>query len=125
MLIIVASVFNNLWVGMLGAAIVTITMAFSFKFHRHVPLVILFLAIFAILFAPLLALISTQLVETDLSHIPVSWEHRIRMWGYCWPIITDNPIIGDGFDAARSYTARWTTRNGIDWSVVSLSLIHI
>ena len=120
MLVVIASMFNDLWVGILGSVLVVVTMVLSFKFYRHVPFVILTFAVLAILFAPLLALISTQLVEADFSAIPVSWEHRIRMWSYCWPVISENPIIGDGFDAARTYTAQWTTRHGVDWPIVSL-----
>ena len=120
MLITVAAVLIDLAIGVLCVAAVTMTMIFAFKFYRRVPLVILSFSVLTILFAPFLAFVSTQLIETDLGNIPASWEHRLRMWGYCWSVITENPIIGDGFDAARTYTAKWTTKEGIDLTIVSL-----
>lgn len=119
-LIVAASVKNDLWVGFIGAITVVMTMLFAFKFGHRVLVAIIGLAIAAIFLAPLLAFISSQLAEADLGNIPRSWEHRLKMWGYCWSVIIENLFFGDGFDSARTYTAKWTTREGFDLSIVSL-----
>ena len=61
------------------------------------------LAIASVVFAPALGLVSS-LVDADLmGKIPLSWEHRVRMWAYSWELIQQAPLIGHGFDAARVF----------------------
>jgi len=38
-----------------------------------------------------------------MRQIPLSWEHRLRMWGYSWELIQQAPLIGHGFDSARVF----------------------
>ena len=42
------------------------------------------------------------------------------MWAYCWPQILENPLIGSGFDAVRTFDEEYITRNGIQHTIVSL-----
>lgn len=119
--ILLASYFNGLWVGAISIFVVSIAMVAAWNFPIKTPKVILMFWVAMIFLAPLLALFSSYLSQSaDLTTIPESWEHRLRMWGYCWDIIQNNPIVGDGFDAARTYDETWITRNGIDWPIVSL-----
>jgi len=119
-LIILSSFFNNLWVGALSILAVSAAMITAWKFPIKTPKMILMFWIIMILLAPMLAFLSSHLSQNDLTTVPNSWEHRVRMWVYCWDIIKNSPIFGDGFDAVRTYDETWTTRNGIEWTIVSL-----
>ena len=53
--------------------------------------------------------------------IPLSWEHRLRMWAYSWDLIRQAPLIGHGFDAARSFDElTFRAPDGRDILVMSL-----
>lgn len=118
--VIIASFLNNLWIGSIGIVAVLFALLLAHRFPQGFPKVLLLLSGVLILFAPVLAFISSLMIEIDLSAIPVSWEHRLRMWSYSWKVIIDNPMFGNGFDAARTYSETWTTRNDIELSIVSL-----
>lgn len=119
-LIVTASYLNNLSIGILSSIAVLVAMLTAWKYPIVTPKIMLVLWMLAILFAPGLGFVSSRLIEFDLSNIPISWEHRLRMWSYCWHVILENPIIGDGFDAARTYQEQWRARNGVDLTIVSL-----
>lgn len=118
--LMIASHLNLLWTGSIGAVAVIIAMLFAFRFPVITPRILIIVSGCSILFAPLLSFISGQLMNIDLGSIPGSWEHRLRMWGYCWPEIVNNPLIGNGFDVARTYTDSWTTKTGVSLKIVSL-----
>ena len=61
------------------------------------------LAICSLAFAPVLGFISSMLDAELMRKIPLSWEHRLRMWAYSWDLIRQAPVMGHGFDAARSF----------------------
>ena len=119
-MVLIASVQNHLWIGIVGTPILILTIALAFRFPKTIPKLAVFLVIAMIIFAPLLAFISSELIKGDLSQIPGSWEHRLQMWAYCWPVIIENPLVGTGFDAVRTFDDQWTARNGIEISTVSL-----
>lgn len=60
-------------------------------------------AVASLIFAPILGFISAQIDVESLRHLPLSWEHRVRMWAYSWELIQQAPLIGHGFDASRFY----------------------
>ena len=76
--------------------------------------------IFMILGGPLMGWMLGFLSETQIESVPLSLEHRFRMWIYCWDIIIQHPIIGDGFDASRSYGETFFARETVDMVIVSL-----
>ena len=119
-LIITASYLNNLWIGVVGILAVVSIMLLASKFPCLIPKTMIFLALSVVLLAPLFAFLSHQMLETNLSVLPLSWEHRIRMWAYCWPVIADNPILGSGFDAVRTFDEQWIARDGRAITIVSL-----
>ena len=119
-LIITASYLNNLWIGVVGILAVVSIMLLASKFPCLIPKTMIFLALSVVLLAPLFAFLSHQMLETNLSVLPLSWEHRIRMWAYCWPVIADNPILGSGFDAVRIFDEQWIARDGRAITIVSL-----
>ena len=80
-----------------------------------------FIAIVSILFAPLLAVLC-GLVDVDfMRKIPLSWEHRVRMWSFSGELIKHEPWIGHGFDASRLFDERtFRAPDGRDITVMSL-----
>lgn len=79
------------------------------------------IAIASLLFAPVLGLTSS-LVDLDLMRkLPLSWEHRLRMWEYSWELIQQAPLIGHGFDAARVFDElTFRAPDGRDITVMSM-----
>lgn len=90
--------------------------------HPKLGLTLAFsLAIASLAFAPLLGYLSS-LVDVELMRkIPLSWEHRLRMWAYSWDLIGQAPLIGHGFDAARVFdTLTFRAPDGRDITVMSM-----
>jgi len=119
-LVVFASYLNDLWVGIFGSVAVIIAMLAASKFPKITIKTVIILAVLSIILGPLLAFISALLLKYDLSAIPISWEHRIQMWAYCWPVIVEHPFIGAGFDAVRTFDEQWTARDGTRLTLVSL-----
>jgi len=119
-LIITASYLNDLWIGIIGMLAVVLVMFLASRFPRIMPKTMIILAALAVILAPLFAFLSLQMLESDLTLLPLSWEHRIRMWAYCWPVIAENTMIGAGFDAVRTFDEQWIARDGRAITVVSL-----
>jgi len=61
------------------------------------------LAIASIAFAPILGILSSLIDVELMRKLPLSWEHRLRMWAYSWELIQQASLIGHGFDASRAY----------------------
>lgn len=118
--VVAMALSNNLWIGAVSTFFVILVMQLAYKFPRKTPQLVLGISSCTILFAPLIAYLSNLVIKNDLSAIPLSWEHRLRMWDYCWDKILENPILGDGFDASRMYSETWTARNGYDLPIVSM-----
>ncbi|MEP3655275.1 MAG: O-antigen ligase family protein [Litorimonas sp.] len=78
-------------------------------------------AIAGLVCAPLLGLVSS-LVETDvMRQMPLSWEHRVRMWAYSWELIQQAPLFGHGFDSARVFDEmKFRAPDGRDITVMSM-----
>ncbi len=79
------------------------------------------LAIASVAFAPLLGWLSSFADVEFMRQLPLSWEHRLRMWDYSWDLIRQAPLIGHGFDSARSYEAlTFRAPDGRDIVVMSM-----
>lgn len=79
------------------------------------------LAISSLVFAPLLGILSSLIDPDTMRKLPLSWEHRVRMWAYCWELIQQAPLIGHGFDASRVYDERtFLTPDGRNIPVISM-----
>lgn len=115
-----AALLNNLSVGLLGLIGVLAAMGLGYMLPRKAPPVLLILAILIIMAAPLLAYIASQYAQNPPGDVPLSWDHRLRMWGYCWNVIADNPLIGAGFDASRSFDETYIAKDGREITTVSL-----
>ena len=50
----------------------------------------------------------------------MSWDHRLRMWGYCWNIISEHPLVGAGFDASRTFNDTFFAKDGRELTLLSL-----
>jgi len=79
------------------------------------------LAIASILFAPLLSILSGFADVEFMRKLPLSWEHRIRMWTYSGELIRQAPLIGHGFDASRLHdAATFRAPDGRDITILSM-----
>lgn len=78
------------------------------------------IAIASLFFAPLVGVFSGMFDEVALSKLPLSWEHRVRMWTYVWERIQENWWLGNGFDVSRTYQETFKARDGRDIVIVSL-----
>ena len=74
----------------------------------------------SILFAPLIGFVAGLLPESALMSLPGSWDHRLRMWHFASQRIAEAPLLGNGFDASRSYQDTYRFRDGRDIVIVSL-----
>lgn len=115
-----AAKLSGLAVGSLSAIIVLTALILSiFK-----PLLTLragiIIAIFSILFAPVVGIISQSLPAALVENLPLSWEHRVAMWEFTTARIWEAPIWGHGFDAVRTFDATMTLGRVENWPIVSL-----
>ena len=74
----------------------------------------------SILFAPIIGIASRMAGEGVLVRLPLSWDHRLRMWDYSLARISDSPWLGNGLDSSRTFQDAFTTRIGVDVPYVSL-----
>ena len=115
-----AAWLNGLAVGILALLGVVVTMAAGYAYPRQVPKILLILVIIVIMISPVLSLLAYSYVGEDGTNLPQSWDHRLRMWAYCWQVILDHPLQGAGFDASRTFQETYMTRGGYEVSIVSL-----
>jgi len=120
LLLACAAWLNELSVGLLGLSSVIAATVVGYIFPRHLPKLLLLFAIVLIIFAPLLAYLAASYSINIPDGLPLSWEHRLRMWGYCWQVIADHPLRGAGFDASRTFTETFIAKNGQEITTVSL-----
>lgn len=74
----------------------------------------------SILFAPMVGVVSRLIGEGVMNRMPMSWDHRLRMWDYSLSQILEAPLIGQGLDSSRKMQDAFTTRIGVDVPFVSL-----
>ncbi|MGJ8560978.1 MAG: O-antigen ligase family protein [Litorimonas sp.] len=74
----------------------------------------------SIMLAPLVGILSRMAGEGAMARLPMSWDHRLRMWDYSLSRISESPWIGKGLDSSRSFQDAFTTRIGVDVPFVSL-----
>lgn len=115
-----AAWLNGLTVGLLGLMGVIVGAVAGYIYPRHVPKMLLGSAIALIMLAPLLAFIAANYTANAPSSLPLSWDHRLRMWGYCWQVIAEHPLRGAGFDASRSFAETYIAADGREITTVSL-----
>ena len=79
------------------------------------------LAIASLGFAPLLGLCASYVDVDWMRNLPLSWEHRLRMWDYSWQLIQQAPLFGHGFDSARVFDdLTFRAPDGRDITVMSM-----
>lgn len=119
-LIVWAAWLIGLTVGMLGLVCVIIAAIAGYCFPKKTPVFLLMMAIFVIMGAPLLAYVSSEAVTSFSLNLPMSWDHRLRMWGYCWEVISAHPFRGAGFDASRTFDETFIAGGRYTMTIVSL-----
>ena len=78
------------------------------------------LAAASVLFAPVLGFVAGRVPESVLERLPMSWDHRLRMWDYALARTLERPLLGHGLDASRAMQDSFTTRIGVDIPFISL-----
>lgn len=115
-----AAWLNGLAVGLIGLLSVIIAVILGYAYPRRVPALLLSLVIIVIMASPLLSFIAFNYVGETGTELVLSWDHRLRMWAYCWQVIAENPLKGAGFDASRTFKDTFVTKNGHEMTIVSL-----
>jgi len=119
-LITFSAVLNNLTIGIFSVIAVLLSMWFSYIYPKIAPSFFIYIAVLLLLFAPILAYLSFLITEPGLTDLPMSWDHRLRMWGYCWHIISEHPLVGAGFDASRTFNDTFFAKDGRELTLLSL-----
>jgi O-antigen ligase len=119
-LIIFASILNHLAIGTFSVIAVLLSMGLGYIYPRFSPSFFICISILAIILAPVLAYFSFLITEPGLTDLPMSWDHRFRMWGYCWNIISEHPFVGAGFDASRTFNDSFIAKDGRNLPLLSL-----
>ncbi|MBC6403072.1 MAG: O-antigen ligase family protein [Hyphomonadaceae bacterium] len=78
------------------------------------------LAGLTLIFAPVLGVLSSMFIEQFGGVLPRPWEHRLVMWAYSTEKILEQPWIGHGFDAVRTFDRVMDHPDFPDWRVMSL-----
>lgn len=119
--LMLSAYFNDLSIVILTTLLAT-GFAVTAAWRPKMGLILAFgAAVASLSFAPLLGLISSLLDAEFMRTIPLSWEHRLRMWAYSWELIQQAPLIGHGFDSARTFDAlTFRAPDGRDITVMSL-----
>ena len=118
---LVAGAFaNRLMVPLLILAFSLPAFALGWRAPKAVGRVATGLAAASILFAPLVGLLARAVPEGTLARLPLSWDHRLRMWDYALARIAESPLSGHGMDASRDMQDSFTTRIGVDIPYISL-----
>lgn len=115
-----AAILNRLSLTIPTLAVTTVFVALAWYKPRLGLTLAFIVAITSLVLAPLIGLISASLDESALRQLPLSWEHRVRMWAYVWDRIQENWLIGNGFDVSRTYQETFASRDGRDIVIVSL-----
>lgn len=115
-----AAWLNGLAVGLLGLFGVIIATVAGYAYPRHAPKALLLLAILIIMASPFLSLFAFHYVGESGTELPQSWDHRLRMWAYCWQVIGEHPLQGAGFDASRTFKETFIAKDGREITIVSL-----
>ncbi|MEP1229921.1 MAG: O-antigen ligase family protein [Litorimonas sp.] len=95
-------------------------MGLTWKFPQFMIKAVFCLLILLVICGPLTGFLSGLLSDEQLAELPLSVEHRLRMWAYAWERILENPWLGNGFDASRSYQDTFISKEGYEIVIVSL-----
>jgi len=120
LLLILTAYFNRLSLTSYVMIASLIAMAITLRFPKFGVLAACLISVLFIITGPLTGLFASQFTDAQLLQLPLSVEHRFRMWAYVWERINENIWLGNGFDASRAYEDTFTARDGREISIVSL-----
>lgn len=119
-LIILGSWLNLLNIGIIGVAIVVFTMLIAMFLPKFTLISSLLLFTALIILAPVIGILSNWLISAEVLSLGPSWDHRLHMWAYTWEQIQTQPIMGHGFDAARTFEDTYPSKYGYHVALISL-----
>jgi len=119
--LMVSAQFNNLSIVIPTLILAGIFAGLAYLRPKLGLLLAFALAIASVAFAPSLGVLSSLIDLELMRKLPLSWEHRLRMWAYSWELIQESPLFGHGFDSSRFYDdLKFRTPDGRDLTVMSM-----
>ena len=94
--------FNGLSIVILSLLLAGSLALLAWRYPRAGLFLAAALAAASIIFAPLIGVIGGIIDPEMMRELPLSWEHRVRMWSYSWELIQQAPVTGHGFDSSRA-----------------------
>lgn len=119
-LLFVGTMLNRLAVAPLIVIGALLLVAIGWRSPRWGVRLSLGTAVASVLLAPLVGVFARLAGEGVMARVPMSWDHRLRMWDYSLSRIAEAPLFGQGLDASRTMQEGFTTRIGVDIPFVSL-----
>ena len=119
-LLVVAAWLNRLMIPLLVLAASLPVFALALKAPTLTGRLSVALASLSILAAPVVGVLARLVPESALARLPLSWDHRLRMWDYALARTLERPLTGHGLDASRAMQESFTTRIGVDIPYISL-----
>lgn len=117
---IIAAIAGGMMVGVLALVLTLCVMALAYRFTQSVIQGLTFTAMGLVGFAPLFGAMMGAIPQGLRDHLPFSWEHRIVTWGYTADLTREAPIMGHGFDAARTFDETFSARGFDGLAKISL-----
>ena len=119
-LLLAASLLNRLVVPLLILASSLPLAALATRAPRAVGRLGVAGALGLLLGAPLVGWLAGRVPESVLAQLPLSWDHRLRMWDYTLSRILERPLLGHGMDASRAMQDSFVTRIDVPIPFISL-----
>ncbi len=119
-LIVACALINGLNAALIALVASIVAMMAAAFYPRATIGILTGLSMALVGFAPLLAGLAALTSPSFRAALPFSWEHRLVNWSHIGERIREHPIVGHGFDAARTFDATFNARGFSDLAVVSL-----
>ena len=118
-LLLAIAVIGRLFVGLVAAIASTLFMILAGRFPKFSVDLVIALCILSIILAPFVGYGMKYVSPETKAAISDSWEHRVEMWAYVGRLIAENPVLGYGFDAVRTFDETYT---GMGYEQTKVSL---
>lgn len=117
---VLAAYFGGLNVGIVAIIISVLAMGAALISPKRTIRTLTLTAMGLVLFAPLIGGLVGLASPGLRAGLPFSWEHRIVTWSHVAEKIREAPILGHGFDAARTFSETFSARGFDGLAKVSL-----
>ena len=118
-----ASILNMLAVGILGLVMLGFVYFLGRKSPKTTLSGLIYGSIGSVILMPVIGVILRRIPKPLIEKLPLSWFHRVEMWSYTTDKITETPLWGHGFDAARTFKGdehKFEILEGLYWHYITL-----